>query len=87
MLHTNKEQIESLGQKLKKISDNLEAAKIKSAQNKAGADFAKLEAEKLLYQNLVNDLENYIISAINDGKYPLRKVKNYDLQNTTYKSG
>lgn len=70
---------ESLGQKLKKINDDLESAKIKSAQEKANADFAKLEKERNRYQQLVNEIERHIVEKINNGKYPFIKIENYEL--------
>lgn len=70
----------SLGDQLKDILEELEAAKIKSLEEKANADREKIRKRRLEVYNFLNDFYGYVVKSIMQGRVPLKKVKDYDMQ-------
>jgi hypothetical protein len=70
----------TLGEKLAKTIDELEAAKIKELEANAAADLAKVRKERQELFNFVDDFRQYLIDTIVAEKVPARKVSDYDRQ-------
>lgn len=70
----------TLGEKLAKTIDELEAAKIKALEEKAAADLAKVRKERQELFNFVDDFRQYLIDTIVAEKVPAKKVTGYDRQ-------
>ena len=70
----------TLGEKLSKTIDELEAAKIKELEAKAAADLAKVRKERQELFNFVDDFRQYLIDTIVAEKVPAKKVTSYDRQ-------
>jgi hypothetical protein len=68
----------TLGDKLKKTLDELEEARLKTLEEKANADMAKVRKEKAKKERLVSRIQNRIVSAIEAGKVPLVKIEAHD---------
>lgn len=70
----------TLGEKLAKTLDELDAANVKALEAKAAADLAKIRRERQELNNFVDDFRQYLIDTIVAERVPAQKVKNYDRQ-------
>lgn len=67
----------SLGDKLKKTIDELEAAGIRSAAAQANADLAAIRLARAEKARYIDSLKQKIVEAINAGRVPSIKEENY----------
>lgn len=67
-----------LGEKLKQTLDELERAKIEGLEKQHQADMEKIRRERADTADWINSLKDLLISQIESGKVPLKKVKNYE---------
>lgn len=70
----------TLGDKLKQTMNELEEARLKTLEEKANADMAKVRKEKAKKERLVSRIQNRIVAAIEAGKVPLVKIEAHDEQ-------
>lgn len=68
----------TLGDKLAETLAALEAAKIKSLEEQAAADLAKVERDRARRKSLVDVIKDEMVKQIEKGKVPLVKVSNHD---------
>jgi hypothetical protein len=69
-----------LSEKLKNTLDDLEKAGIKNLQAQAAADMKKIRKEREEDQKYLDFKKASIVTAIDEGKVPLLKVKDYSRQ-------
>lgn len=67
----------SLSDKLKATLSALEAANIKSLEEKANADIAKIERERADIAHFVEGIKNSMVQNIERGKVPLLKIEDH----------
>lgn len=70
----------TLGEKLAKTLDELEAANVKELEKQAAADLAKIRRERETHNYFVDDFRQYLIDTIVADKVPAKKIKDYDRQ-------
>lgn len=70
--------MDSLFDKLEKIENLLEEAKVKTIEEKEKADLEKLMKEKADLEIFVSNIKEEIIQKIENGKIPLIKIKSFD---------
>lgn len=70
----------SLGEKLQDIFDELEAAKIKSLEEKAAADREKIRQRRIELHEFLTKFYGHVVNSIVAGKVPLKKVTDYNMQ-------
>ena len=78
--HSTQAKQPTLGEKLAKTIDELEAANIKALNEKAAADLAKVRRERHDLFEFVESFKQYLIDTIVAEKVPAKKVTNYDRQ-------
>lgn len=71
----------SLGEKLQTTLKELEAANLIKLEDQAAADIKKIRKEREALQTFVNSVMLEITEAIEEGRIPHVKVKDYDRQN------
>ena len=71
---------QTLGSKLANTIKELEAAKIKSLEEKAAADLAKIRKERQELFNFVDEFRQHLIDTITAGKVPVKKIRDYERQ-------
>lgn len=76
-----KEEPMSLGSKLAETLDALEAANLKTLEEKANADIEKIKQERDKLVRMVDGFRSQIETAITNGRVPLIKEKDYEKKN------
>jgi hypothetical protein len=69
-----------LGDKLKQTLDELERAKVQGIEAQAAADMEKIRRERDALADWLENIRLDFVEDINNGKVPLKKIKNYDRQ-------
>lgn len=67
-----------LGDKLKKTLDEMEKARIKGIEAQAAADMEAIRRVRYELDNWLEHVKTELVSQIEAGRVPLKKVKNFD---------